>query len=182
MGSNPSEFKGDSNPVENVSWNDCQEFVRKVNDAARRQFGGSARLPTEAEWEYACRAGTTTAYCWGNALNGDRANCNGNYPCGTTAKGPYRERTVPLGSYQPNAWGFCDMHGNVWELCQDWCGDYPVNSVTDPQGSASGDTRVWRGGSWRNGARYCRSAYRCRGYPDNRYYYCGFRLCCSALP
>ncbi len=182
MGSNPSGFKGDNLPVENVSWNDCQEFIRKVNAEAERQFGGEARLPTEAEWEYACRAGSTTAYSWGNALNGDKANCDGNYPCGTTEKGRYLARTCPVGSYAPNAWGFYDMHGNVWEWCNDWYGAYPGGSVTDPSGPASGDSRVLRGGCWNDSARYCRSANRSRINPGYRDGGSGFRLACSAGP
>ena len=88
------------------------ESVMGDNPSRFRQFGGEARLPTEAEWEYACRAGTVTAYSWGDALNGDKANCDGNYPCGTTVKGRYRQETADVGSYSPNAWGFYDMHGN----------------------------------------------------------------------
>ena len=181
MGNNPSYFKGGDRPVENVSWKDCQEFCRKVNDAAIQQFGGGARLPTEAEWEYACRAGTTTAFSWGNALNGDKANCNGNYPCGTTVKGCYREQTADVGSYSPNVWGFYDMHGNVWEWCSDWYGSYG-GDATDPIGPAPGEFRVLRGGGWLRYARYCRSAFRNRHNPGLRFSGYGFRLCCSAGP
>lgn len=178
MGNNPSHFKGEDLPVEEVSWNDCQKFIAKVN--ASLDF--SARLPTEAEWEYACRAGTTTAYFWGNALNGDKANCDGNKPMGTKAKGRYLKKTTPVGRYAPNPWGIYDMHGNVWEWCSDWHGYYPIRSVTDPTGPTSGDGRVLRGGSWYGDARYCRSAYRYRCDPSCCYFYCGFRLCCSAEP
>ena len=178
MGSNPSCFKGDNNlPVENVSWDDCQMFIARVNN----KLNCGARLPTEAEWEYACRAGTTTAYCWGNALNGDKANCDGSYPCGTTSKGPYKVRTVAVGSYQPNSWGFYDMHGNVYEWCQDRYGDYGGNA-TDPKGPASGDGRVLRGGGWFYYARFCRSAFRSWDQPGYRNRYVGFRLCCSVGP
>ena len=182
MGDNPSRFKGASRPVENVSWEDCQEFIAKVNREARRQFGGDPRLPTEAEWEYACRAGTQTAYSWGNSLNGDKANCDGNYPYGTTIKGTYKQETVNVCSYSPNAWGFYDMHGNVWEWCQDWYGTYPSGDVTDPTGSASGGNRVLRGGCWYNFARYCRSANRTRYRPGIRNSSYGFRLACSVEP
>ena len=182
MGSNPSYFKGASRPVEKVSWEDCQKFIAKVNREARRQFGGDARLPTEAEWEYACRAGTQTAYSWGNSLNGDKANCDGNYPYGTTIKGTYKQETVNVCSYSPNAWGFYDMHGNVWEWCQDWYGGYPSGAETDPTGSASGDVRVLRGGSWNDDAGSCRSALRFRLRPGYRLINYGFRLACSALP
>ena len=177
MGSTPSEFKGDDLPVETVSWDDCQEFTKKVNAA----LGCGARLPTEAEWEYACRARTTTAYFWGNALNGDRANCAGNYPCGTAKKGPYLEKTTPVGKYGANPWGLCDMHGNVWEWCADRYGGYSGDAV-DPTGPASGAYRVLRGGSWIISARFCRSADRRRFQPGYRYRIFGFRLCCSALP
>ncbi len=178
MGENPSYFKGARNPVENVSWEDCQKFIEKVN--ARLNCG--ARLPTEAEWEYACRAGTTTAYFWGNALNGDKANCDGNYPCGNTQKGRFLQRTTQVGSYDANPWGFYDMHGNVYEWCYDWYDkDYYKNSPTDdPQGPSSGGNRVLRGGCWYGDARNCRSARRFWGRPGDCSDYYGFRLCCSA--
>ena len=178
MGGNPSSFKGEDLPVETVSWDDCQEFIKKVNAV----LGCGARLPTEAEWEYACRAGTTSAYFWGNALNGDRANCCGNYPCGTRTKGPYLEKTTPVGKYGANPWGLCDMHGSVWEWCADWLDDYFTGGVLDPQGPASGGNRVLRGGGWCSLARRCRSAYRCGNNPGDRFNDSGFRLCCSAAP
>lgn len=181
MGENPSRFKGSDRPVEQVSWEDCQRFIAKVDAAARQQFGGGARLPTEAEWEYACRAGTTTAYSWGNALNGDKANCDGNNPCGTAVKGRYRQETADVGSYSPNDWGFYDMHGNVYEWCNDRYGSYG-GDATNPTGAASGEDRVLRGGSWFSLARFCRSARRLGNGPGYRNYFYGFRLCCSAGP
>ena len=178
MGDNPSRFKGADRPVEQVSWNDCQEFIRKINASGEVMVS----LPTEAQWEYACRAGTTTPFSFGSSLNGDKANCDGNYPYGTTAKGQYREATAPVGSYSPNAWGLYDMHGNVWEWCADWYGDYPTGSVTDPTGPASGSIRVLRGGGWFSHAHRCRSALRNRYVPGFRYGDLGFRLVCSAGP
>ena len=131
-----------------------------------------ARLPTEAEWEYACRAGTTGAY--GGSGNLDEM---GWYD------GNSGDKTHPVGQKKPNAWGLCDMHGNVWEWCSDWFGDYPSGSVTDPTGPSSGSYRVLRGGSWRSVAWGCRSAYRCYGYdPDGRFNSIGLRLLCSAGP
>ena len=163
MGNNPSQFKGDDLPVERVYWGDCQKFIRKVN----AQLNCGARLPTEAEWEYACRAGTTGPYA-GDGLDG-----MGWY------KSNGRGRTHPVGQKQPNPWGFYDMHGNVWELCDDWYGYYPYGSVMDPTGSASGDEHVLRGGSWFHKARVCRSARRGGRNPGKRTWDDGFRLCCS---
>ena len=171
MGDNPSEFKGDNLPVENVSWNDCQEFIRKVNAEAERQFGGKARLPTEAEWEYACRAGSTGAFAGTGDLD---------------SMGWYWDnsghQTHPVGQKRPNAWGFYDMHGNVYEWCNDWYGAYPGGSVTDPAGAASGDRRVLRGGGWNFNARDCRSAHRIWNFPGLRFRNLGFRLARSAGP
>ncbi len=171
MCDNPSDNKGDNLPVENVSWDDCQKFIRKVNAEAEHQFGGEARLPTEAEWEYACRAGSTGAF----AGTGDLGSM-GWYSGNSGGK------THPVGQKSPNAWGFYDMHGNVDEWCSDWYGAYPGGSVTDPADAASGGFRVLRGGSWFDLARFCRSAYRNRYLPGVRFRYDGFRLACSAGP
>jgi len=167
MGSNPSNFKncGDNCPVERVSWNDVQEFIGKLN---QMEGGNKYRLPTEAEWEYACRAGSTTRFCFGN--DKDRL---GEY---AWYRGNSRKRTHRVGEKQPNSWGLHDMHGNVWEWCQDWYGDYFSGSVTDPKGPSSGSGLVLRGGSWRGDARDCRSAFRTRGEPSGRNELIGFRL------
>jgi formylglycine-generating enzyme required for sulfatase activity len=157
MGNNPSQFKGNQLPVENVSWEDCQEYMRKMNALILSDYEFS--LPTEAQWEYACRAGSTTPFNFGSTLNGDKANCDGNYPYGTSTKGTYLKKTASVGSYQANAWGLYDMHGNVWEWCSDWYGDYLVGSVTDPTRANNGSYRALRGGSWYCLAKYCRSAF-----------------------
>ena len=176
MGNNPSYFSscGDNCPVEQVSWNDCQEFIRKLN---QREGNGAYRLPTEAEWEYACRAGMTGPFNTGmDCLYTNQANYDGNYPLPGCSKGQYHRKTVPVGSFRPNAWGLYDIHGNVWEWCSDWIWDYPGGSVSDPKGPSSGNLRVRRGGNWDLGARFCRSAYRDGKEPDGRSYYGGFRV------
>jgi len=188
MGKNPSHFKkaGKKAPVESVSWDDCQEFIRKLNakgvGAGRSRSGvpavpaGAFRLPTEAEWEYACRAGTTTAFHYGDSLDSSMANFDGDHPYGSGRKGEDRKTTVPVGSFKPNRWGLYDMHGNVWEWCRDWHGDYPKGAVTDPAGPSSGSYRVLRGGSWGNYSRSCRSASRGRAHPSFRFSCFGFRV------
>ena len=183
MGDNPSSFKGGDRPVEKVSWDYCQKFIEKVNVA----LSCGARLPTEAEWEYACRAGTVGPYGGTGKLD-DMGWFGGNqtYHSETKLLGLITEQhpdgTHAVGMKVPNAWGLYDMHGNVWEWCQDWFGvDYYANSPTkDPQGPATGDLRVLRGGCWCNDARDCRSANRSGGHPGNRFSIDGFRLCCSA--
>ena len=188
-GTNPSAFKGTKLPVEKVSWEDGRRFLRKVNALA---VGGGFRLPSEAEWEYACRAGTETAFCWGDSLDPSMANFDGSYPYGEGEQGTYREKTTRVGQFRPNAWGLYDMHGNVWEWCQDWYGEYPVGeypvgaswaypiypvgAVTDPAGAASGSHRVLRGGSWNNSAGHCRSARRDGNAPSYRNNDLGFRV------
>ncbi len=176
MGNNPSHFRncGDDCPVEQVSWNDVQNFIRRLNQLEETD---KYRLPTEAQWEYAARAGTTTPFHTGSCLSSEQANYDGNYPQPGCPKGGFRQTTVRVGSFSPNAWGLHDMHGNVWEWVQDWKGDYPSGSVTDPEGPSSGSRRVNRGGSWDKIARYCRSAVRGnRDYPSKIYLYLGFRL------
>jgi len=141
--------------------------------------GKTYRLPTEAEWEYACRAGSTTPFHTGNNLTTDQANYDGNYPYNGNAEGVYRKKTLEAGSLTRNAWGLHDMHGNVWEWCSDWYGNYPSGTQTNPQGPRSGSDRVFRGGSWHYGARHCRSAYRNTGTPANQKFNLGFRLVSS---
>lgn len=167
MGGNPSVFKGcgDDCPVETVSWNDVQQFIDKLN---RKESGRRYRLPTEAQWEYAARAGTQTPYYTGvSASDLDRA-------------GWYNENATktphPVARKEPNRWGLYDMHGNVWEWCQDRYGKYPKENVTDPSGPSSGPSRVIRGGSWLNSARGSRSACRPRRGPAYRGGNLGFRL------
>jgi len=166
MGTNPSKFSncGDNCPVESVSWDDAQGFIRKLN---QKENTNKYCLPTEAQWEYAARAGTTGAYAGNLDSMGWHSNNSGS-------------RTHPVAQKQSNAWGLYDMHGNVWEWVQDRKGDYPTNSATDPTGSSSGSIRVSRGGCWNFHARYCRSAIRFNYSPGLRYYYLGFRLLCRS--
>ena len=163
MGRNPSKFKAPDRPVESVSWEDCNAFIRRLNV----DLGGVARFPTEAEWEYACRAGSSNAVA-GNGLLVDMAWYDANSG----------NETHPVGKNQPNAWGFYDMHGNVLEWCYDWFGKIGDHAI-DPKGNASGSFRVLRGGCWFFFARDCRSAYRLKRDPDLRNAIYGFRLACS---
>jgi formylglycine-generating enzyme required for sulfatase activity len=181
MGKNPSFFKGDQLPVERVNWNDAVEFCNRLSEMPEeKKAGRKYRLPTESEWEYACRAGTTTPFHFGSHLNGTQANCDGTFPYGTIWKGPNLKITSPVGKYPANAWGLHDMHGNVWEWCSDYGPtDYPVGSVTDPSGPSTGSSRVLRGGCWEDVAMYCRSANRIRGEPSNSSENRGFRLALS---
>jgi uncharacterized protein (TIGR02996 family) len=175
VGTTPSHFRGESLPVELVSWQDCKKFCGRLTRRDSRTY----TLPTEAEWEYACRAGTTTPFHFGEALNSTHANCNGSHPYGTLEKGPSLGRTSVVGSYRPNAWGLWDMHGNVWEWCQDhYRATHPPQDAENPVNlHERGGGRVVRGGSWINHARGCRAAYRLRHAPVNRYYYLGCRAC-----
>ena len=175
MGQNPSHFTDSSQlPVEKISWDDCRDFVDKVNAMLRGQF--VFNLPTEAQWEYACRAGTQTPFHFGESADANQANFNGGYPYGRGARGRNRKRTVDVLSFSPNPWGLYQMHGNVWEWCEDWFGDYPEAAVTDPEGPVEGRGRVLRGGSWFFDARGLRSARRDASAPGLRYHYIGFRL------
>jgi formylglycine-generating enzyme required for sulfatase activity len=177
MGNNPSYFDkseggGPDHPVEQVSWEDAQQFIEKLN-AREQRHGLVYRLPTEAEWEYSCRGRATSkedcSYHFyldrpSNSLDSTQANFDGNYPEGGASKGPYLQRTIKVGSYKPNRLGICDMHGNVWE----WCAD------------AEGADRVFRGGSWLYDGSLCQAAYRRWNASSSRYNNLGFRL--AAVP
>ena len=175
MGGNPSKFKncGSDCPVEQVSWDDAQKFIQKLN---RLEGTDKYRLPTEAEWEYAARAGTQTPFSFGDCLSTNQANYDGNSPMPGCGKGKDRKKPVTVGSFPANAWGLYDMHGNVYEWCQDWFGDYPTGAVSNPKGPSSGENRVFRGGGWNDYARYCRSAYRDWLTPGFRNGLVGLRL------
>jgi len=159
--------------VDQVSWDDVQTFIAEMG---RRLPGLPVRLPTEAEWEYACRAGTTTPFSLGNNLTPDLVNYDGNYPYAGGEKGLYRQKTVPVASLPANPWGLYEMHGNVWEWCADWYGAYPTEPQVNPQGPQTGDDRVLRGGSWSSYGRFVRSADRSGDEPGDRYLNIGFRL------
>jgi formylglycine-generating enzyme required for sulfatase activity len=199
MGSNPScfttqDWNGNpippdlNRPVEEVSWDDatnyCAHLTQEEQAAGRLPAGWVYRLPTESECEYGCRAGTTTAFNFGSAIHGGMENFYDYYEYDASIGDiyvanpavPCLARTTTVGSYQPNAWGLYDMHGNVWEWCQDWYGSYPTGSVTDPQGPSSGSDRVIRGGDWGTIARYCRSADRDYFDPADRGNGIGFRV------
>ena len=166
MDTNPSEFIGKKIPVTNVTWDECQDFIKKLNKKTKSKF----RLPTEAEWEYSCRAGTTTAYSFGDLINPSNANY----------RDPEKDEDsepLPVGRYnKSNAFGLCDMHGNVLEWCNDWYGDYSEDDAIDPQGPSEGDYRVFRGGSCFENPSELRSAYRVNGVPSDRHEALGFRL------
>ncbi|MBQ2423825.1 MAG: formylglycine-generating enzyme family protein [Alistipes sp.] len=167
MGGNPSNFKGDNLPVENVSWDDIQEFIQKLNEKSGKRF----RLPTEAEWEYAARGGNQSKgykYSGSNTV-GDVAWYEKNSS----------DTTHSVGQIKPNELGIYDMSGNVWEWCQDWYGVYSSSSQTNPTGPSSGSYRVLRGGSWGSYVGYCRVSYRNCAIPGDRYGKYGFRLVCS---
>jgi formylglycine-generating enzyme required for sulfatase activity len=179
MGDNPSKFTGDARrPVERVSWDDVMQ--RFLPELSRQVAGLQAVLPTEAQWEYACRSGTETPFCFGEQITPQQVNYDGNYPYAGGAKGEYREKTVPVKSLPPNDWGLYEVHGNVWEWCADGYGPYYDGEVTDPTGIPNAGSRVLRGGSWRYYAKGCRAALRNWVQPDFRYYYTGFRLCVSS--
>ncbi|MBW1828763.1 MAG: SUMF1/EgtB/PvdO family nonheme iron enzyme [Deltaproteobacteria bacterium] len=174
MGENPSESNrcGNDCPVENVSWDDCQKFIHRLNQLERTS---KYRLPTEAEWEYACRARRTVAFATGAiAESGCRHDPNLD-KMGWYCANAWR-KTHPVAQKKMNKWGLYDMHGNVWEWCQDWYGQYPKGAATDPKGARFGPKRVIRGGSYRNYAENCRSAYRFAYRTDLRMNNVGFRI------
>ena len=205
MGTNPSNFKGGNLPVETVSWYDAVEYCNTRSEQEGlmpvytidndRSYPGiqneyanvwrvvtwnrnadGYRLPTEAEWEYACRAGTTTPFNTGYNITTDHANYNGNYPYYFNATGAYQECTMEVGSFEPNRWGLYDMHGNVREWCWDWYGDYGGSAQINPTGASLGFSRVLRGGHWNGDGRGLRSAYRSYYAPPFKSHSIGFRI------
>ncbi len=172
MGSNPSNFSGSNNPVEEVSWHDaiafCKTLTEREQNAGRLPAGARYRLPTEAEWEYCAKGGNKSkGYTYSGS---DSINSVGWYSSNSGSK------THPVGQKQANELGLYDMSGNVWEWCNDWKGSYSSGSVTNPSGASSGSYRVLRGGSWDDDASYCRSANRLRSEPSSTYYDYGFRV------
>ena len=201
MGINPSHFSGsDRLPVETVSWYDAVWFCNQLSEldgriaayritnvvkdgdsikSAKVSFVSGAdgyRLPTESEWEYACRPGTKTPFSFGANITTAQVNFNGEYPYAGAAKGEYRQKTLPVEFGTPNSLGLFNMHGNVNEWSWDWKADYPTGSVADPIGPENGSLRVFRGGSWVNFARHCRSARRNSNSPEDRSFSVGFRV------
>ena len=183
MGTNPSEFKdqldSDQRPVERVNWREAMAFCRQLADRTGRDY----TLPSEAQWEYACRAGTTSPFAFGGTITPELANYDGNYTYAGSPKGVYCEQTTAVGAFPANAWGLQDMHGNVWE----WCLDHWHGSYASPPGDGSAwvdsedknnAKRLLRGGSWSNDPRHCRSAFRPLIQPDDAYSYVGFRVVC----
>ncbi len=168
-----ANFKGATLPVERVSWEEAVEFCARLSQKTGRNY----RLPTEAEWEYAARAGTTTPFAFGETVTPALVNYDGNYPYGGAAKGEWRKKTVAVGSLKAaNAFGLYDLHGNVWEWCQDWYAPYGTGAQTNPTGPTTGESRVLRGGSWYVYSRSCRAAVRAWDAPGNRNVIIGFRV------
>ena len=199
MGGNPSEFKGDTLPVENVTWFDAVRYCNarsaqegltpaytitgggnNVSGVTWNRNANGYRLPTEAEWEYACRAGTATPFNTGGSITDKEANCYNHYGYNNNASGRvtggYQGRTTPVNSYRANGWGLFDMHGNVADWCWDWYGEYGTAAETNPAGAATGTLRVNRGGGWNDFPKHIRSAYRAATPPENGSFNIGFRL------
>ncbi|NEQ75864.1 MAG: SUMF1/EgtB/PvdO family nonheme iron enzyme [Okeania sp. SIO2C9] len=179
MGNNPSRFKGENRPVENVSWNDATEFCQKLSEITGKKYS----LPSESQWEYACRARTSTPFYFGETITSELVNYDGNYPYGDATKGKYRQETTDVGIFPPNSFGLYDMHGNVWEWCQDvWHDNYEGAPTDGSAWETGGDSnyRILRGGSWYNNSRNCRSAR--RGYygADILFNNRGFRIVSSS--
>ena len=190
MGTNPSYFRGANLPVERVSWFDAIEYCNRLSEKFEltpvytisgqnviwNRSANGFRLPTEAEWEFAARAGTITPFYTGNNITTGQANYDGNRPYINNPRGLFRQRTMPVGSFPPNSFGLYDMHGNVGEWCWDWNTEYARGAQIDPVGAASGSHRVFRGGSWNHSADFLRSARRGANLPYAQVAYLGFRV------
>jgi formylglycine-generating enzyme required for sulfatase activity len=176
----PSSFEGAKRPVEQVNWYEAKEYCDRLAKRTKRPY----RLPTEAEWEYACRAGTITPFYFGSTLSTELANYNGNVTYGNGIKGEFRKQTTPVEHFEfSNAWGLCDMHGNIWEWCEDHWHDNYDRAPDDGSAWLTEDAdapRVRRGGSWGTNPGLCRSAYRRNFNPTDRFVNLGFRLACAA--
>lgn len=195
IGSNPSYFSStgpgakkidgvgtERFPVEQVSWVEADAYCKKLSELPDEvKAGRTYRLPTEAEWQYACRAGGTTPFSFGNALGSKDANINGNFPYGGAPRGPFLGRTTQVGSYPPNAFGLYDMHGNVAEMVADWYGRsyYKTSPEEDPKGPEAGADRVVLGGSWGTDAARCRAGFRRSNATSGKAHYFGFRIVCE---
>ena len=173
MGSNPSIFRGADRPVEDVNWNEIKDFIVQLS---KKVPGLQIKLPTEAQWEYAVRAGSQSAFWWGSTLSPEQANYR-DIPYADGKGGQYGKGTLPVKEFEPNPWGLYQVHGNVWEQCADWYGAYESNAVVNPRGAKSGRGRVCRGGSWNSFGGRLRAAYRDVNVPGDRVSNLGFRLC-----
>lgn len=170
---------GDDYPMYYITWHEAHDFCARASElAANMPKDYKLSLPTEAEWEYACRAHTRSPYYWGDSLNGDKANCNGHFPYGTHVQGTFIQQSVPVKSYNPNGFGLYDMSGNVWEWCEDWYDKnyYSQSPRSAPAGPLSGICKVIRGGGWKSPAECCRSAFRDSDPPDYRGRTLGMRM------
>lgn len=165
VGSNPSRFKGSDLPVDSISWDDASEFLEKLKERLDQPL---VSLPTEAQWEYACRAGASTPFSFGEYVTSEQVNCDGTLPYNNSPTSEDRRTTIDAKTLPPNSWGLYGMHGNVWEWCLDWYeDDYSKLSSIDPQGASLGYARSLRGGSWFYGAQHCRSSTRGHDAPDS---------------
>jgi formylglycine-generating enzyme required for sulfatase activity len=174
----PSDFKGVNLPVERISWHEATEFCQRLSAKTGRAY----YLPSEAQWEYACRAGTSSLFAFGNTLSPDLANYDGNYSYNNGPKGDYREKTTPVGTFSANAFGLYDMHGNVFEWCEDPWHDSYIDAPTDgsswlEKGTHPDALRILRGGSWFGNPGWCRSAFRFTLNAEIRDLFIGFRVC-----
>ncbi len=173
MSTNPASFKGENHPIERITWYDAIDFCSKLSE----KTGQTYRLPSEAEWEYACRAGTTEPFHFGETITADLANYNGQYTYASALESIYRDKTIEVGTFPPNAFGLYDMHGNVWEwTCSEYEAEYKGKEQRCIMSSSHASSIVIRGGSWDGLPRWARSAYRGGSWPSSRNFDLGFRV------